>query len=165
MPTELDPAGLQKEARSFRTSFKTLVLSTASPDGVPDASYAPFVLDDSETAHVFISRLAQHTQNILANPQVSILFIGDEKSAKNPFNRQRLTLQCTARELPRTSPSSSEILDSFEQNFGKTVALLKGLGDFHLFRLEVSSGSYVRGFAQAYQIADASLKIVQQRRG
>ena len=161
MPETEDLTGLRNEARSFRDSFSSLVLATCSAEGVPDASYAPFILDESENPCLFISRLARHTQNLLANPSASALFIEDESSARNLFGRRRLTLQCNALEVPRESGPGLTLLDQFEARFGKTAALLRTLGDFHLFRLEVVSGSYVRGFAQAYDLTGASLDIAR----
>jgi putative heme iron utilization protein len=165
MPKELDFAELQQEARLFRNQFQTVILSTSSSDSTSVASYAPFVLDDSDTPYIFVSRLAQHTQNLLIKPSLSLLFIADEKTAKNLFARQRLTLQCQAKEILRDSEVGIDILEQFKKTFGKMATLLQSLGDFHLFRLEVSAGNYIRGFGQAYSIADASLSIVQQNRG
>ncbi len=165
MAEQPDLDGLQREARSFRAARQTLLLATSAPDGVPDASYAPFILDDAENPCIFISRLARHTQNLLANPRVSVMLIEDESTARNLFGRKRLTFDCNAVEIPRDSEQGNELLDRFEARFGKTIALLRTLGDFHLFRLEVISGGYVRGFGQAWDLADASLNIAQQKRG
>ncbi len=165
MPKELDFAELQQEARLFRDQFQTVILSTSAKNGVSVASYAPFILDDSQTPYIFVSQLAQHTRNLLRNPALSLLFIADEKAAKNLFARQRLTLQCSAIELPKDSQVGIDILAQFNQTFGKMAELLQSLGGFHLFRLEVSAGNYIRGFGEAYSIADANLSIAQLNRG
>lgn len=164
MSEELDFTELQQEARLFRDQFQTAILSTSAKDGVSVASYAPFVLDDSETPYIFISQLAQHTQNLLARSSLSILFIADEQASKNLFARQRLTLNCNAIEVSRESNTGIEILALFNEKFGKMTALLQSLNDFHLFQLNVETGSYVRGFGQAYSIANARLTIKQQKR-
>ena len=37
---------LQQEAVAFRAGWEGVMLATTAPDGTPDASYAPCVLDD-----------------------------------------------------------------------------------------------------------------------
>jgi len=165
VPETPDHAGLRQEARAFRDHFRSVVLATSSADGQPDASYAPVVFDEQETPHVYISELAQHTRNLLENPRASLLFIADESDTRNLFGRQRLTLHCEARRIDPADPQATLLLDQFEHSFGKTVQLLRSLGDFHLFAFEVRAGTYVRGFAQAWEIADASLNIVKLNRG
>ena len=123
------------------------------------------LFDNHETPCVYISELAQHTRNLLENPRASLLFIADESDTRNLFGRQRLTLNCQARQISPSDPQADQLLDQFERSFGKTVGLLRSLGDFHLFAFEVHSGAYVRGFAQAWEIADASLNIVKLNRG
>ncbi len=159
MENTIDLATCRSEARSFRQQFSSVMLATTSADGIPEASYAPVFFDDQERPCIYVSELAQHGKNLLQNPIASLLFIEDEKAARNLFARRRITLRCEAEEIQPDSPAGSELLDRFEARFGRTAALLRTLGDFHLIRFRVVDGCYVRGFGQAYTIADASLKI------
>ncbi len=71
--------GILKESfANFKQSVKTLQLSTLTTEGKPNASYSPFVTDEQGNFYIFISQLASHTQDLLANLQASILLIQDE---------------------------------------------------------------------------------------
>ncbi len=159
---DLDLNQIQAEARAFRDDFSTLMLATCSPDGRPEASLAPFILDAQERPCVYLSELAAHTSNLLANPRASLLFAEDENQARNPFARRRLVLQCRAKELQ--AGSAVKVLDEMERVFGETVALLRALPDFHLFAFEVEQGSFVKGFGQAWALQGNLLEILGLRR-
>lgn len=158
------PDQLGAEAREFRDQYKTLLLSTASTDGYPDSSYAPYVSDNAGNLYIFVSELAQHTRNLMTNSRAGVLFIDDEKNSRNLFARKRISLYCTATEIPRESAEGNAILAKMQESLGKTIALLQQLPDFHLFKLGFDSGSYIRGFGEAYSLADATLEIDSLRK-
>lgn len=87
---------LAKEALQFLRSTHSGVLATLSVKfaGYPFGSIAPFVLDHSGQPIILISTIAEHTQNIIANPKVSLLvFAGDDDLQANG----RLTLMGEAK--------------------------------------------------------------------
>ncbi len=157
-----DSVELQAEARAFRAGFGSVILATHGEAG-PDASYAPYLLDDDEAVCVFVSELASHTRNLFQRPRASLLFIESEAEARNPFTRRRLVLQCDVSEIPRDSDTGDRLLDAMQARFGKTVELLRSLPDFHLLRFDAIDGSYVRGFAQAYALRGNTLAIQERR--
>ncbi len=157
-----DEHALQQEAQAFRAGLDSLILATVGADG-PDAGYAPCVLDDDHAACIFVSELARHTRHLLSDGRASVLFIEAEGDARNPFARRRLALNCRAREIPRDSARGERLLDALQARFGNTVELLRGLPDFHLVRLDVVDGRYVRGFAQAYPVRGNALEIGPRR--
>ncbi len=165
MPEKPPPAELQSEAIAFRDRFQTVILATAGADGTPESSYAPHVIDDAQDIYLFISDLAQHTRNLRANPRASLMYIASEADSANLFARQRLILDCTAKFLERTDPVWPAIMGRFDERFGKMMGLLRSLPDFHLVRLTVERGNYVRGFAQAYALTGKTLEIDHLRRG
>ncbi len=154
---------LQTEIQAFRDHFRTLVLATCSPDGRPEASLAPFVLDDEERPCVYVSELAAHTTNLLSNPRASLLFAEDEIEVRNPFARRRLVLHCQAKKL--SGDGAEKILEKMEANFGETVRLLRNLPDFHLFAFDIIEGNYIKGFGQAWAITGNRLEVQFLRRG
>ncbi len=156
---------LQQEVKSFQAGFSTVLLSTVSAEGQPGASYAPFVFDQTAAICIFTSELAAHTRNLLTRPTAALMFIENEEAAKNPFARKRLTLQCTAVEIPVNSDAGAQILDKMESVFGKTVQLLRSLPDFHIFKFDVTGGSYVKGFGQAYALQGNELEVLNLRGG
>lgn len=142
----------------FRAGFDDLMLATVSPDGVPEASAAPTVTGDSGEFYIYISRLSRHTANLEAHPQAGVLLIEAAQSAANAFARQRLSYQCKATRVPRDSPTFNDVLQRFSTRFGPVVETLRNLPDFQLFRLTPVSGSYVRGFGQAWRLTGPGLQ-------
>lgn len=140
---------VQEELTMLRRSFSTLQLATVNPLGEPDASYAAYI-EHEENYYVFISELASHTCNLLHNRRASVLFIENEANADHLFARKRLTYQCTAERVERNKAEFDTVLEQFTVKFGNLIDTLRGLRDFHLFRLTPKRGLYVAGFAKAY---------------
>jgi len=139
-------------------------LATLNSDSEPEISYAPYLRHEG-CFFLFISRLARHTGNLLANPRVSLLLIQDECHANNIFARLRICLQGNADVIAKSDDLYHEVLDRFEQRHGNTVGLLRTLPDFLLFRIRVERGSFVQGFGQAFELNAFSLIPVFQITG
>ncbi len=154
---------LQQQAIAFRMAFDSVMLSTTSPEGIPDASYAPCILDGEGRCHVLISQLARHTKNLELHPIASLMWIEDKTSSRNPFARRRLVLQCNAENIERNSKVWIRILKQMEEQLGNTVQLLTRLPDFMLFRFDAVEGNYVRGFAQAHPVTGNDLVMARRR--
>ncbi|WGV26450.1 HugZ family protein [Halotia branconii] len=142
----------QAEYETFPQELGSVIISTINQQGTPNASYAPFVIDDAKNIYIYVSGLATHTQNIHANPQVSVLFIDDESKSKQIFARRRLSFDCTATLIERETETWNSIVDKFHQRFGEIIEMLRGLNDFRIFQLTPKSGRFVIGFGTAYQI-------------
>jgi len=152
--SELDAA---EEALRFLESFASVVISSVSTQGAPEASYAPFVRLDDNAFYLYISQLARHTGNLSATGRASLLLVEDEAGAGEVFARRRLTFACSASIVTRGSSRWTEILDVFDRKFGEVMKMIRPLEDFVLFRLDPESGRYVRGFAQAYRFEGSEL--------
>jgi putative heme iron utilization protein len=150
--------GILKESfANFKQSVKTLQLSTLTTEGKPNASYSPFVTDEQGNFYIFISQLASHTQDLLANPQASILLIQDEAETRQIFARRRISYQCTVEIINKESSEYTPMLDAMQERFGNVVELLRTLPDFILFRLTPYEGQYVKGFGKAYKLVGEGL--------
>ena len=154
-----DLPAILAEARAFHEGFATLMLATVSACGDPVASYAPYVVDNEGCFHVYISELAAHTANLAANGKASVLFIEDEGQATQLFARKRLTCACLAEEVERDSPLFLDVMSRFEHRHGNIIGVLRGLRDFHLFRLRPTRATYVRGFGEAFELDGEALSI------
>ncbi|MEY3758525.1 MAG: hypothetical protein RIR39_16 [Pseudomonadota bacterium] len=143
---------LSQRYHKLLASQQTLLLSTASITGVPDASYAPFVRDNTGVFYIFVSEMACHTANLLNNPLVSILFIRQEAEANNLFARERAVLNCRVQEIVRDDAGYTERLHDLQDKFGEVVGVLRALPDFHLLALHPESGRYVMGFGRAFSV-------------
>lgn len=133
-------------------SHQTLSLSTLSATGRPEISYTPFLQGKDGRFYIFISELAHHTPNLLANVACAILFAAPEAETKNPFARERAFFNCEAEELPRGTDACDQYLSKLRERFGKTVELLRQLPDFHLFALTPLEGQYTVGFGKAFRV-------------
>ncbi len=145
--------------QELMASQQTLLLSTASTNGVPDISYAPFVRDDAGVFYIYVSEMACHTVNLLNNPQASILFIRPESESPNLFARERAVLSCSVTEIIRDDAIYADRIQALQDKFGEVVSVLRSLSDFHLFALRPENGRYVIGFGHAFSInvSDGSL--------
>jgi hypothetical protein len=54
------------------------------------------------------------------------------------------------------------VIQEFHQRFGEVMKLIEPLPDFHLFRIKVESGRFIRGFGQAYELAGDRLDQIIQ---
>lgn len=150
------------EAGEFLAGFRTLLMATVSGEGVPDASYAPYVRIDDDAFYVNLSELSTHTGNLLTTPRVSIMFVQSEDDTKQLFARKRLSFDADADVIERDSERWRQVMDLFHAKFGEVMDLIRPLPDFRLFRLRPRSGVYVRGFAQAYPLAKSDFEHIRR---
>ena len=158
--TPTDP--IVVEAGEFLAEVRSVLMATTSADGVPDASYAPFVRIDDNAFYVNLSELSTHTGNLLATPRVSIMLLQAENDTKQLFARKRLSFDADAEIVERDSTHWSQVMDLFAVKFGDIMDLIRPLQDFTLFRITLRSAVYVRGFAQAYPIEASQLELLRQ---
>lgn len=139
----------------------SLLLATLSVEGLPRMSYSPFVYLNN-AYYIYISKLAQHTQDIEANPRFSMMMIDDESKTRNIYARARLSFDVDANLVERESEEYKTALDGLKNRAGGTVDLLSSLSDFLLFKLVPVQGRLVVGFGQAYEIQPNDLSEVWQ---
>ncbi len=147
----------QAEYKNFPEEFTSIIISTVSKQGIPNASYAPFVIDDDKNIYIYVSGLATHTQNIHNHPFVSVLFIEDEAKTKQIFARRRLNFDCTASLIERETEKWQQIVDKFQLRFGELITTLRSLPDFRIFQLTPNTGRFVIGFGAAYNISSDNI--------
>ncbi len=122
-------------------------------DGVPYAGLLPFApVPDRSGVLVHASRLARHTQGLVADARIGVLLHEPDLPGKDPLQLQRAMFECVVRPLTR---------DTAEWQTGRELYLARfpdgavtfGLGDFTLFRLDFLSGLYVAGFGRAIAVS------------
>ncbi|HEY9760995.1 MAG TPA: pyridoxamine 5'-phosphate oxidase family protein [Trichocoleus sp.] len=138
--------------QAFPAQKQSLMLSTVNPDGTPNASYTPFVMDEARSFYVYVSGLSAHTQNLHTTGKVSVLLIDDESETPQIFARRRLTYDCNAQSLEAGSAECDRIADLFEDRFGNIIQMFRQLADFQIFKLTPYGGRFVVGFGSAYDI-------------
>lgn len=154
-----------KAYQQFPTTLQSVMLATANAEGLPNASYAPFVMDEQRNFYIYISGLSPHTENLEATGKVSLLLIEDEARVTQIFARQRLVYDCDATLVLRESDVWQAIADQFEARFGNIVSMLRGLADFRIFKLKPQAGRFVMGFGAAYQIDPQDLNQLKPLQG
>ena len=160
MTQQDDLSSAQKEFQNLRQTLKTVQLATLNADGQPEASYAPFVWFE-QNYYLYLSELAKHTNNLLGNHSISLLFIESEENSRNLFARRRIILQGEAQVITRDAELFEQIMAQFRQQFGKFIDLIQPLQDFHLFQIKIHSGRFVQGFAQAYELSGPGLNDIR----
>ena len=152
----------QAEYEKFPEEFNSIIISTVNKQGIPHASYAPFIMDNNKNIYIYVSGLATHTQNIHNHPFVSVLFIDDEIKTKQIFARRRLNFDCTTTLITRETEKWKEIVDKFEIRFGELISTLRSLPDFRILQLTPNTGRFVIGFGTAYNISSDNINQLVQ---
>ena len=132
------------------------VLSTLSrkAEGWPFGSLTPFALTAAGDPLVLLSGLAEHTQNLLTDPRVS-LFVQDGQALADPQAGARATLLCTACPLAEAEAQAAA-RTSYVERFPKATALLQ-MGDFQFFRLAIERVRFIGGFGAMYWLSGTEL--------
>jgi hypothetical protein len=148
---------VRQDYLTLRDQVNSAQLATLASDATPEASYAPCVWFE-EDCFVFLSELASHTRNLKFNPSISLLLIEAEAAAGNAFARKRISLFGSAQIVARDDDTYKIVIKDFYQRFGDVMKLIEPLADFHLFRIVVQRGRFIRGFGQAYELAGDRLE-------
>lgn len=160
MSKEQDPAEVLAD---LKVKVRSVLLATRGEDGEPHAGYTPYLLDDSDII-IFVSQLALHTRDLLANGRASAMIISDEADSSQIFARTRVSYQCRAQIVQSEDELYGPLLDRFELLHGKMIGLLRQLPDFILFRLVPHHGQFVMGFGKAYKLTGKKLNQFEHAR-
>lgn len=121
--------------------------------GWPYASFVLLAWDDGLAPLMFLSGLAEHTRNFLADPRVSLMIQANDADLRpeGPLSAERLTL------VGRVTPADDAGLR--ERFFTRHPAArrLGELADFRLYRLDVERAHLIAGFGRARWLDRAAL--------
>jgi len=127
-------------------------------DRAPFVSMVPVVPAPDGTGFlIHVSRLAQHTQDLLADGRVSLMFMKRLDTDQDPLALPRLTLQGEAKEIPAGSSVYDSAAEVYLVRFPQAEMTL-GLGDFSFFQIQPTSGRLVSGFGRALSLDAAQIK-------
>ncbi len=138
-------------------------LATVGSDGMPLASSVAYTLSpDSSGFLLHLSRLAEHTRNLLQRPGASLVVGEPDRGDGDPQTLARFSVQGQAARLPPDTPAFSTAraayiarLPDSEQRFG--------FSDFELFLLAPDRGHFVGGFARAFPLdADGVASVLKE---
>ena len=126
--------------------------------GKPAVSMVPVaLLPNGEGFVVHVSRLATHTADMLADPDVALLVVASPTASASPRELSRVSIQGSARQLAADSPEYREARERYLARFPDSAAIF-GFADFSLFAITVRSARFVGGFADAASITGAQLR-------
>jgi putative heme iron utilization protein len=102
-----------------------------------------------------ISALSQHTGALRANPACSVL-LGEPGPRGDPLTHPRLTLQCAARFVDRTTPEHAALRDRWLADHPK-ARLYVDFADFGFVALNATAVFLNGGFGKAYVLTPDDL--------
>jgi putative heme iron utilization protein len=155
MPDTMSNDEVQAAWEKLVEQVRTGVLLTLR-NGHPFGSHVPYLLgDDWSHAYLHLSRLAFHTQHLLADSRMSLFIAEPDRPGKNPSALQRINLQGQAAILAPTHASYETVKQRYLDKFPQSQMMF-GFGDFALWELQMHDAHLVLGFGQAYQADSAA---------
>ena len=119
--------------------------------GVPFVSMVTYAAARDGSLILHVSRLAAHTQDMLDNPEVSLLITESAASGKMPQVLARVTVQGRAEMLDRESEKHTDAREVYLSRFPDAAPLFE-FSDFNIFVIEPVSARVIAGFGQAVTI-------------
>lgn len=149
----MDPQVFQAIQRLVATS-RIAALGT-SRAGWPSVSMVPYALcTEPWSLLIHISALAQHTQDIMADPHVGVLITETDDGSRNPQTLARISIQARASRAIEDSHGYDTARETYLRRFPK-AAISFGLGDFFLIRLVPHSARFIAGFGAIHDLTAA----------
>ena len=150
---------IYNEYVEFMQDAKSVYISTINEfrGGVaPEISYSPSIVDEDKNIYILVSTLSKRTKSLLAERNVSLMFIEPEEQCEEIYVRTRLNLYCTTLQIAREMGAGhllwDELVVQFTAKFGDIISTLVSLKDFKMFRFRPIRGTFVKGFGKAYTI-------------
>jgi putative heme iron utilization protein len=140
----------QSAARELFLKHSSGVLSTISIDvpGYPFGSVTPYCVDDHCRPVIYISHIAQHTKNIIADSRASLTVIENIGNSDDVQAQGRVTCIANARPIGREEVSVS---DRYFRYY-PSARQYDQTHDFSFFRLELVRVRFIAGFGQIYWV-------------
>lgn len=144
------PAPEPSHAERVRTlvagqSRGALATLAVEPPGTPFGSVITYGLDERGRPVSFVSTLAEHTRNLLADPRASLLVVEAVPDSADPLAAGRATLLGRLEQVADEAEAEAAKAAYLEVN---PQAFYVAYGDFLCVRLEVLSIRYVGGFGR-----------------
>lgn len=127
-------------------------LATVGGDGAPLASSVAFVLAPGARGFLLhLSRLAEHTRNLLERPAASLVIGEPDGGDGDPQTLARFSVQGQAKVLEPGSSGYAALRAAYIARLPAAGERF-GFSDFELFVLAPSRGHFVGGFARAFPL-------------
>jgi len=150
---------IYNEYVEFMNDAKSVYISSIKEfkGGVsPEISYSPSIVDEDKNIYILVSTLSKRTESLLAQRNVSLMFIESEEQCKEIYVRTRLIFLCNTLQIAREMGAGhllwDELAEQFTAKFGDIINMLVSFKDFKMFRFRPIRGTFVKGFGKAYMI-------------
>ncbi len=131
-----------------------LATLSASRDGWPFASVAPYALSDAGEPLLLLSDLAEHTRNVRADPRASLM-VQDGDSLSDPQAGCRVTILGEVQLVADADlQAARELYLARHPHAAEYIAL----ADFRLYVLRVREARFIGGFGDMGWIDAATLR-------
>lgn len=127
------------------------ILSTISVDvpGYPFGSVTPYAMTHGGRAVIYVSGIAQHTKNMLADPRVCLTVACEPEPGRNRQALGRVTLVGDATLVPDAEQEAAG--ERYFQFFPESRAYA-GTHDFSLYWIEPRRIRHIAGFGQIFWV-------------
>jgi putative heme iron utilization protein len=138
-----------RTARELFSKKSFGVLSTISLDvpGYPFGSVTPYCVDQNGQPIIYISHIAQHTRNIIADPRVSLTVVDEDTNSDDIQARGRVTCVANARHLDESDANS---VKARYFRYFPSARKYDQTHDFTFYRLELVRIRFIGGFGQIF---------------
>jgi putative heme iron utilization protein len=116
-----------------------------NPAGTPFGSVVTYGLDPAGQPCFFVSTMAEHTRNLLADPRASLLVVEETPAGADPLASGRVTLLGSVAEVTDPAERAASRDGYLRAN---PAAFYVDYGDFLCMRLGVTDIRYVGGFGR-----------------
>lgn len=139
----------ENDARTLLLQESFGILSTVSIDvpGYPFGSVTPYCTDRMCRPIIYISHIAQHTKNILADSRVSLTVV--QRGESDDVQAQgRVTCIADARQIGR---GDDDVHERYFRHF-PSARQYENTHDFEFFRLELVRVRFIGGFGRIFWV-------------
>lgn len=129
-----------------------------NPPGTPFGSVVTYGLDPVGQPCFFVSTMAEHTRNLLADPRASLLVVEDTPAGADPLASGRVTLLGSVAQVTDPAERAASRAGYLTAN---PAAFYVDYGDFLCMRLSVTAIRYVGGFGRMSWVDPAGYAAAQ----
>lgn len=141
---------------SLIRSQRTAALGTLR-QGAPLVSMVLYLpAPDFSAFHLHVSRLAWHTQDMLADARVALSIAATDDGTRNPQILERVSLRGEAAPVPNDSPEHATLKAAWLARFPESAINFE-LADFSFFRIALRDARFVAGFGSIHNLSAAAL--------
>jgi putative heme iron utilization protein len=145
-------SGNQRKLVSLVRAQRWAALATLCEDGAPLASSVAYAISPGADGFLLhLSRLAEHTRNLLERPATGLVIGKPDGGGGDPQTLPRFSIQGTATPCPADASAYKSARQAYVARLPHSEPRFE-FSDFELFFLNPLRAQYVGGFARAFTL-------------